>query len=81
MDQEEAEEAVIAAVTAPAVARVAVPTSAEGIVKFRNVNFNWSSIMFYYINIYWSCLFKSKPIAFTGYFHLIYYPTTLSHQQ
>lgn len=57
---------VIAAVIALAVARVAVPISAEGMVKFRNasLNLDLNHVFLYYINIYWSCLFKSIPIAF-----------------
>jgi hypothetical protein len=87
MDLEEEVVVVIAEVIA-AEGPVAVPISAEGTVENNNLTFfflllNFNQIDYYisnFIYIYRSCLFKSKPIAFTGFFHLIYYPTTPSIQ-
>jgi hypothetical protein len=89
MDLEE--EVVVVVVIAEVIAAegpVAVPISAEGTVENNNLTFfflllNFNQIDYYisnFIYIYRSCLFKSKPIAFTGFFHLIYYPTTPSIQ-
>lgn len=89
MDQEVVVVEVVIAEVIAAEGPVVVPISAEGTVKndeFKLIYFCFltfeiqSNVNIKYSYIYRSCLFKSKPIAFTGFFHLIYYPTTPSIQ-